>query len=111
MSLINLVLKECHDMPFSENLFEDITREEIKTSILCPMWQKDVEEDIKACDKCQKPNETTGKRLRDMIKIQEPIRPWETIHIDLVTGLPPGGDRSYNYFLVMVDRFHRGSWG
>ncbi|MBW0578883.1 hypothetical protein O181_118598 [Austropuccinia psidii MF-1] len=38
-----------------------------------------------------------------MIKIQEPRRPWEIVHMDWVTGLPPGGDKSYNAFLVIVD--------
>ncbi|MBW0557412.1 hypothetical protein O181_097127 [Austropuccinia psidii MF-1] len=42
-----------------------------------------------------------------MIKIQEPSRPWEIIHMDWVTGLPPGCDRSYNDFLVIVDRFSK----
>ncbi|MBW0588414.1 hypothetical protein O181_128129 [Austropuccinia psidii MF-1] len=42
-----------------------------------------------------------------MIKIQECSRPWEIVHMDWVTGLPPGGDRSYNYCLVIVDRFSR----
>ncbi|MBW0474822.1 hypothetical protein O181_014537 [Austropuccinia psidii MF-1] len=40
-----------------------------------------------------------------MIKIQEPSRPWETVHMDWVNGLPPGGYRSYNACLVIVDRF------
>ncbi|MBW0517706.1 hypothetical protein O181_057421 [Austropuccinia psidii MF-1] len=43
-SLINLVLKEFHDSPFSGNLFEDRTRENINTCIWWPMWQKNVEE-------------------------------------------------------------------
>ncbi|MBW0581599.1 hypothetical protein O181_121314 [Austropuccinia psidii MF-1] len=42
-----------------------------------------------------------------MMKIQEPSRPWEIIHMDWVTGLPPGGDRSYNACLVIVDRFSK----
>ncbi|MBW0583401.1 hypothetical protein O181_123116 [Austropuccinia psidii MF-1] len=42
-----------------------------------------------------------------MIKIQEPSRPWEIVHMDWVTGLPPGGDRSYNAFLAIVDRFSK----
>ncbi|MBW0534395.1 hypothetical protein O181_074110 [Austropuccinia psidii MF-1] len=42
-----------------------------------------------------------------MIHIQEPRRPWEIIHMDWVTGLPPGDDRSYNAFLVIVDRFSK----
>ncbi|MBW0561987.1 hypothetical protein O181_101702 [Austropuccinia psidii MF-1] len=42
-----------------------------------------------------------------MIKIQEPRRPWEIVQMDWVTGLPPGGYRSYNYFLLIVDRFSK----
>ncbi|MBW0463161.1 hypothetical protein O181_002876 [Austropuccinia psidii MF-1] len=40
-----------------------------------------------------------------MIKIQEPTRPWEIVHMHCVTGLPPGGDRSYNACLVIVNSF------
>ncbi|MBW0520968.1 hypothetical protein O181_060683 [Austropuccinia psidii MF-1] len=40
--LINLVLKECHDIPFSGHLSQDQTREKIKTFIWLSMWQKDV---------------------------------------------------------------------
>ncbi|MBW0515517.1 hypothetical protein O181_055232 [Austropuccinia psidii MF-1] len=42
-----------------------------------------------------------------MSKIQEPSRPWKTVHIDFVIGRPPGGDRSYNSCLVIVDRFSK----
>ncbi|MBW0581257.1 hypothetical protein O181_120972 [Austropuccinia psidii MF-1] len=42
-----------------------------------------------------------------MIEIQEPSRPWEIVHMDGVTGLPPGGDRSYNACLVILDRFSK----
>ncbi|MBW0563330.1 hypothetical protein O181_103045 [Austropuccinia psidii MF-1] len=43
-SLINLVLKECHDSPFSGHLSEYRTRDKVKTCIWWPMWQKDVAE-------------------------------------------------------------------
>ncbi|MBW0515169.1 hypothetical protein O181_054884 [Austropuccinia psidii MF-1] len=42
-----------------------------------------------------------------MIKIQEPSRPCEIVHMDWVTGLPLGGDRSYNACLVIVDRYSK----
>ncbi|MBW0539651.1 hypothetical protein O181_079366 [Austropuccinia psidii MF-1] len=95
-SLISFELKELHDHPFSGHLSEDRTREKIKTCIWWPMWQKDVAEYCKTCDRFQKANKCTDKRLGNMINIQEPRRPWETVHMDWVTGLPPGGDRSYN---------------
>ncbi|MBW0509948.1 hypothetical protein O181_049663 [Austropuccinia psidii MF-1] len=106
-SLINLVTKECHDTPFSGHLSEDRTRENVKTCIWWPMWQKDIAEYCKNCYRCQKANKSTGKRLGNMIKIQEHSRPWEIVHMNWVTGLPPGGDRSYNTCLVIVDRFSK----
>ncbi|MBW0523424.1 hypothetical protein O181_063139 [Austropuccinia psidii MF-1] len=102
--LVNLLLKGCHDIPFSGNVSEDRTREKVKTCIWWPMWQKDVSEYCKTCDRCQKANKSTGERLENMIKIQEPRRPWEIVHMDGVTGLPPLGDRRYNACLVTVNR-------
>ncbi|MBW0559865.1 hypothetical protein O181_099580 [Austropuccinia psidii MF-1] len=71
------------------------------------MWEKDVAEYCKTCDRCQKANKSSGKRLQNMIKIQEPSRPWEIFHMDGVAGLPQGGYESYNSFLVIVDRFSK----
>ncbi|MBW0593839.1 hypothetical protein O181_133554 [Austropuccinia psidii MF-1] len=71
------------------------------------MWQKDVAEYCKTSDRCQKANKSTGKRLENIIKIQEPSRPWQIVHMDWATGLPPGGDRSYNSCVVIVDRFSK----
>ncbi|MBW0511999.1 hypothetical protein O181_051714 [Austropuccinia psidii MF-1] len=61
----------------------------------------------KTCDRCQKANKSTGKRLENMIKIQEPSKPLEIFHMDWVPGLPSGGDRSYNACLVIVDIFSK----
>ncbi|MBW0509677.1 hypothetical protein O181_049392 [Austropuccinia psidii MF-1] len=44
-----------------------------------------------------------------MIQIQEPKSPWEIVHMDWVTALPPEGDRSYNACLVLVDRYRKTS--
>ncbi|MBW0463694.1 hypothetical protein O181_003409 [Austropuccinia psidii MF-1] len=104
--LINLVLKEFHDGLFSGKLSEK-TREKIKTCILWPIWQNDVADYCRTCDRCKKENESTGKRLGNMIKIQEPSGPWEIFHMDWVTGLPSGGDRSYNSFLVIAHRLSK----
>ncbi|MBW0583179.1 hypothetical protein O181_122894 [Austropuccinia psidii MF-1] len=105
--LINIVLKKCHDNPFSGHLSVDRTIEKVKTCIWWPMWQKDVTEYCKTCDRCQKANKSTGKILGNMLKIQEPCRPWEIVHMDWVTCLPPGGDRGYNACLVIVDIFSK----
>ncbi|MBW0511486.1 hypothetical protein O181_051201 [Austropuccinia psidii MF-1] len=89
------------------HLSEDRTKEKIKTCIWWPMLQKYVADYFKTGDRCQKANKSTGKRLGNMIKIQEPSRPWENFHMDWVAGLPPGGDRICNACLVIVDRFSK----
>ncbi|MBW0485741.1 hypothetical protein O181_025456 [Austropuccinia psidii MF-1] len=52
-----------------------------------------------------------------MIQVQEPKSPWEIVHVECITAPPLGGDRSFNAFLVLVDRsskapiflpFHKG---
>ncbi|MBW0529335.1 hypothetical protein O181_069050 [Austropuccinia psidii MF-1] len=40
-----------------------------------------------------------------MVQVQEPRYPREIVHMDWVTELPPGGDRSYNACLVSVDGY------
>ncbi|MBW0526710.1 hypothetical protein O181_066425 [Austropuccinia psidii MF-1] len=42
-----------------------------------------------------------------MIHIQEPKSPWEVFHMAWVTALPQSGDRSYNAFLVIVERYSK----
>ncbi|MBW0522821.1 hypothetical protein O181_062536 [Austropuccinia psidii MF-1] len=71
------------------------------------MWKKGVAEYCKTCERCQKANKSIGKRLGNMIKIQEPSKPLDIVHMDWVAHLPPGGDRSYNACLVIVDIFNK----
>ncbi|MBW0469986.1 hypothetical protein O181_009701 [Austropuccinia psidii MF-1] len=40
------------------------------------------------------------------IQIQEPKSPWEIVHMDWVTALPPG-DRIYNTCLVLFERYSK----
>ncbi|MBW0483842.1 hypothetical protein O181_023557 [Austropuccinia psidii MF-1] len=39
--------------------------------------------------------------------LEEPKHPWETINMDWVTGLVPGGKENFNAFLVIVDRYSK----
>ncbi|MBW0584784.1 hypothetical protein O181_124499 [Austropuccinia psidii MF-1] len=108
--LINTILLECHDNIYSGNLSEDRTMERIKTCAWWPSWRKDVIEYCHSCDRFQKANKATGKRFGLMIHIQEPSSPWEVVHMDWVTALPPEGDKSYNSYnacLVIVDKYSK----
>ncbi|MBW0476877.1 hypothetical protein O181_016592 [Austropuccinia psidii MF-1] len=83
------------------------TMERIKTCAWWPSQRKDVIEYCHSCDRCQKANKATGERFFLMINIQEPSTPWEVAHMDWVTALPPGGDKSYNLFLFLLDRYRK----
>ncbi|MBW0554530.1 hypothetical protein O181_094245 [Austropuccinia psidii MF-1] len=106
-TLINTILHECHDSVAAGHLSEDRTLERVKTCSWWPNWKKDVAVYWKTCDRCQKANRATGKKFGMMIHIQEPKYHLEIVHMDWVTELPPGGDRSYNAFLVLVDRYSK----
>ncbi|MBW0567422.1 hypothetical protein O181_107137 [Austropuccinia psidii MF-1] len=103
--LINTILLECHDSIYSGHLAEDRTMGRIKTCAWWPSWRKDVIAYCHSCDRCQKSNKAAGKIFGLIIHIQEPSTPWEVAHIDWVTALPCGGDKSYNECLVIVDRY------
>ncbi|MBW0525541.1 hypothetical protein O181_065256, partial [Austropuccinia psidii MF-1] len=105
--LINTILLECNDKIYSGHLFEERTMERIKKCSWWPSWRKDVIEYCHSCDRCQKSNKATGKRFGLMIHIQERSTPREVVHMDWVTALPPGGDKSYNACLVIVDRYRK----
>ncbi|MBW0522149.1 hypothetical protein O181_061864 [Austropuccinia psidii MF-1] len=105
--LIKTTLLEFHDSIYSGHLSEDRTMERIKTCAWWPSWSKDVIEYCHNCDRCQKANKATGKRFGLIIHIKEPSTPWEVVHMDWVTALQPGGDKSYNACLVIVDRYSK----
>ncbi|MBW0532472.1 hypothetical protein O181_072187 [Austropuccinia psidii MF-1] len=79
----------------------------IKTCAWWASWRKDVIEYYHSCDRCSKANKTTGTIVGWIIHIQEPSTPWEVAHMDWETALPPGGDKSYNTCLVILDRYSK----
>ncbi|MBW0497421.1 hypothetical protein O181_037136 [Austropuccinia psidii MF-1] len=105
--LINTRILECHDNIYSGHLSEDRIMETIKTCSWWPPCRKDVSEYCHSFDTFQKANKATGRIFSLMIHIQKPSTPWEVVHMDWVTFLPPGGDKSYNECLVIVERYRK----
>ncbi|MBW0505239.1 hypothetical protein O181_044954 [Austropuccinia psidii MF-1] len=87
---IDTILHECNDNVSSAHLSEDRTLEKVKTYSWFPNWRKHVAEYFQTCDRCQNSNRDTGRKFGMMIQIQEPKSPWEIVHMDWVTALPPG---------------------
>ncbi|MBW0564651.1 hypothetical protein O181_104366 [Austropuccinia psidii MF-1] len=106
-TLINTILHDCHDSVATGHLSEERTLERVKTCSWWPNYKKDVAEYCQTCDRCQNANRATEKKFGIMIQIQEPKSPREIVHMDWATALRPGGDRSYNACLVLVDWYSK----
>ncbi|MBW0503755.1 hypothetical protein O181_043470 [Austropuccinia psidii MF-1] len=89
------------------HMSEDRTKERVASTAWWPKWEKELSEYIKTCERCQKANRKHGKKDGLLQHIEEPKHPWETINMDWVTGLVPGGKENYNACLIIVDRFSK----
>ncbi|MBW0571183.1 hypothetical protein O181_110898 [Austropuccinia psidii MF-1] len=84
---------------------EDRTKERVASTAWWPKWEQELSEYIITCERFQKANRKNGKNYGLLQHIGEPKHPWETINMDWVTGLVPGGKENYNSCLIIVHRF------
>ncbi|MBW0522602.1 hypothetical protein O181_062317 [Austropuccinia psidii MF-1] len=105
--LINTILHQFHESVVSGHISEDKTIEIVKIFSWWPNWRKDVSEYFQTCDRFQKAKVTTGRKFEIMMQIHEPKSLWEIVHMNWVTALLPGGDRSFNPCLVLVYRYRK----
>ncbi|MBW0570340.1 hypothetical protein O181_110055 [Austropuccinia psidii MF-1] len=104
---ISLILQECHDCPYMGHMSEDRPKERVASTSWWPKWEQELSEYISTCDGCQKANRKHGKKYGLLQHIKEPKHSRETINMDWVTGLLPGGKENYNACLIIVDRFSK----
>ncbi|MBW0469263.1 hypothetical protein O181_008978 [Austropuccinia psidii MF-1] len=93
---IFLILQECHDCPYIEHMSEDRTKERVASTDWWPKQEQELSEYIKTCERCQKENRKHGKKYGLLQHIEDPKHPWETINMDWVTGVVPGGKENVN---------------
>ncbi|MBW0577004.1 hypothetical protein O181_116719, partial [Austropuccinia psidii MF-1] len=105
--LINTIIHEFHYSIYYGHLSEDRTLQKVKNCKWWQSWRKETIEYFHDCDRFQNASRSTGKKFGLMIHTQEPKSPWEVVHMDWVTTLPPSGDKSYNACLVIVDRYSK----
>ncbi|MBW0583312.1 hypothetical protein O181_123027, partial [Austropuccinia psidii MF-1] len=93
--------------PYMGHMSEDRTKERVARTAWWAKWEQELSEYINTCERCQKSNRKHGKKYGSLQHIEEPKHPWETINMDWVTGLVPGGKENYNSCLIIVDRFSK----
>ncbi|MBW0496107.1 hypothetical protein O181_035822 [Austropuccinia psidii MF-1] len=104
---ISLILQECHHCPYMGHMSEDRTKETVESTDWWPKWEQELSEYINLCELYQKANRKHGKKYGLLQPIEEPKHPWETINMDWVTGLVPGGRENFNACLVLADLFSK----
>ncbi|MBW0468912.1 hypothetical protein O181_008627 [Austropuccinia psidii MF-1] len=104
---ISLILQECYDCPYMGHISEDRTKERVACTAWWSKWEQEFSEYINTCEVCQKENRKQAKKYGLLPHIEEPKNPWETINMDLVTGLVPGRRENLNSSLVIVDRYSK----
>ncbi|MBW0558303.1 hypothetical protein O181_098018 [Austropuccinia psidii MF-1] len=104
---ICLILQECHDCPYMGHMREDRTKERVESTAWWPRWEQELSEYINTCEICQKENRKHGKKYGLPQHIEEPKHPWETINMDWVTVIVPGGKENFNACLIIVDRLRK----
>ncbi|MBW0470000.1 hypothetical protein O181_009715 [Austropuccinia psidii MF-1] len=89
------------------HMIEYRTKERLESTSWWPKWEQNLSEYINTCERFQKENRKNGKNYGLLQPTEEPKHPWETINIDWVTVLFPGGKENFNGFLIVVDRFSK----
>jgi hypothetical protein len=107
-SEVNFVLKWIHDSPHESvhsgpEKFEARLREVFFWTTL----HHDVEEFARSCDVCQKIKTDHRQKMGGLRPSHVPARPFATVSMDLVTGLPPSGKEKFTAILVIVDKLTR----
>ncbi|MBW0475699.1 hypothetical protein O181_015414 [Austropuccinia psidii MF-1] len=104
---ISLILQECHYCSYMGHMSEDRTKERVASTAWWSKGEQELSEYTNTCEKFQKENRKHGKKYGLLQNIEEPKHPWETINMDWVTGLVPGGKENFNACLVIVDGYRR----
>ncbi|MBW0474271.1 hypothetical protein O181_013986 [Austropuccinia psidii MF-1] len=93
-------------MPLYGHMSEERIKERVGSAAWWPRLDQGLSEYINTCERFQKENRKHGK-YGLLQHVEEPKHPWETINMDRVTRLVPGGKENINYFLIIVDRFRK----
>ena len=102
-SLVDYVIKECHDSPTAGHMGITKTLALVRSRFWWPTWRIDVTQYIKECPSCQVHKPLTGKPHSPLLPLEIPKEPWESVSIDFVVELPTTAS-GYDTLMVFVDQ-------
>lgn len=107
-NMVNMVLRMNHDVPYEgghggPKWFISQLRE----SYYWPRLSRDAELYTLTCNVCQKTKVDHQAKRGGLRPAHIPKRPFSTMSLDLITGLPPSGELRYTAILVIVDKLSK----
>lgn len=101
----NNLIREAHTSRISGHFGVGKTLANLKRCCYWPRMQENVSKYIRGCVICSvtKPN---NRKFGLYMPLTVPIRPWESVSMDFVGGLPIS-KRGHDYLFMVVDRFSK----
>jgi RNase H-like domain found in reverse transcriptase/Reverse transcriptase (RNA-dependent DNA polymerase)/Integrase zinc binding domain/Chromo (CHRromatin Organisation MOdifier) domain/Integrase core domain len=99
------IFSENHDSRVSGHFGQYKTAEKIKANFYWPNMDQDIDEYVRSCDSCQRNKTARHKKYGELLPLEVPYRPWTSISMDFIVGLPESG--GYTKVWVIVDRFSK----
>ena len=100
------ILYDAHDSPLAGHLGIRKTKTLIKRSFYWPNMDKQIEQYVKACDKCQRNKSLNMKPGGLLQPLPTPTSNWEHISMDFIVQLPKTSSGS-DAILVVVDKLSK----
>jgi hypothetical protein len=104
-ALRDKIIAAHHDSPYSGHQGRDKTAELVTRRYWWYGVKQAVAKYCAQCHHCQMNKSTNTKPAGKLVPLQVPDRPWASISVDFITGLPKCSEMQYNSITVFVDRF------
>ena len=99
------IFSQNHDSRIAGHFGQFKTADKIKANFYWPNMDQDIEEYVRSCDSCQRNKTARHKKYGELQPLEVPYRPWTSISMDFIVGLPESG--GYTKIWVIVDRFSK----
>ena len=99
------ILEKYHDQPSAGHLGIKRTLEIITRNFWWPKIKEDVTNYVNSCENCARNKVNRHRKYAYLQPLNTPDRPWKSIEIDFLCGLPESN--GYTTLMVIVDRFSK----
>jgi len=104
-ALKRIIMKTEHDSRMAEHFGTYKTIGRVRANLYWPKMDEQITEYVRSCDISQHNKVIQHKKYGLLVPIDVPIRPWTSISMDFIVGLPKS--EGYTKIWLIVDRFSK----